>query len=139
MIPEPFLTVYLSVTSKNPVLREHLDTSPRSGPLKIAQHLSAGTRQDLCPSPCSGRLRKRSTLDSSSEYSVVRFTDWGPSTLAVPALKCWATVSRPLHGLGAFNIGCPSTQVLGYCQPSASRTDISYSLRKSHLCDFFLR
>ena len=29
-------------------------------------------------------------LDISFQYSAVRFTDWEVSTMAVPALKCWA-------------------------------------------------
>ena len=38
-------------------------------------------------------------LDSSFQYSVVRFTDWEASTMAIPALKCWAIFRRPLCGL----------------------------------------
>jgi hypothetical protein len=90
--------------------QKHRSQSALSGRLTIAQRFIAGTR----------RISRRSPVKRTTERGQYRA----------------AAFSRPLHGLDFLSFH-PSSELLGYCQSSAARTDGSAGADVNVKADLF--
>jgi hypothetical protein len=57
-------------------------------------------------------VKRTTEIDQIQYLSVVRFTDSILSSALIPALKCWATIRRPLRGLVASDVAVAVRQLV---------------------------